>query len=74
MDLVSFDDTYESNDTLGYYDVDDVTIKFATNGCLLTFWGRDTPKGDYQEFKMVFPSLGVALDLVKDIESCRATK
>lgn len=65
-DFVTFDDT---EDSLEYSDVEEVTIGFAQNGCVLTFWGR--LDGDYQQFKMVFPSLVVALDMVKELEKCR---
>ena len=68
-DFATFDDP---KDSLGYYDVEEVTIKLATNGCLLSFWGRDEPKGTYQEFRMVFPSLVVAFDMIKELEKCQA--
>ena len=65
-DFVTFDDT---DDSLEYSDVEEVTIGFAQNGCVLNFWGR--LDGDYQQFKMVFPSLVVALDMIKELEKCR---
>ena len=65
-ELYSIDDL---EDSLEYSDVEEVTIGFAQNGCFLTFWGR--LDGDYQQFKMVFPSLVVALDMVKELEKCR---
>ena len=65
-DFVTFDDT---DDSLEYSDVEEVTIGFAQNGCVLTFWGR--LDGDYKEFKVVYPSLYIACDMIKDLESCR---
>ena len=67
-ELYSIGDT---EDTLDYFGVDDVTIAFAQNGCVLSFYGRLGEQGDYKEFKMVYPSLNVAFDMIKDLESCR---
>jgi len=61
-DLDTFDDP---NDSIEYTDVDEVTLGFAQNGCILSFWGRYA--GDYQEFKMVYPSMDVAFDFIKDL-------
>ena len=68
-DFVTFDD---HQDSLEYTDVEEVTLGFAQNGCLLTFWGR--LDDDYQQFRMVFPSLVVAFDMIKELEKCQATK
>ena len=65
-ELYSIDDL---EDSLEYSDVEEVTIGFAQNGCVLTFWGR--LGGDYQQFKMVFPSLVVAMDMIKELEKCQ---
>lgn len=82
-DFVTFDD---HEDTLEYTSVEEVTIGFAQNGCTLSFWGRSTAtevgtdgipnvlKGDYKEHKMVFPSLVVAFDMIKELEKCQTTK
>lgn len=72
-DFVTFDNTYESpEDTLEYTDVEEVTLGFAQNGVMLSFWGRFN--GNYQQFRMVFPSLVVAFDMIKELEKCQATK
>ena len=63
-ELYSIEDTYDSLDYIG---VDEVTISFAQNGCVLSFWGRLGEEGDYKEFKIVYPSLEVAFDMVKDL-------
>lgn len=69
-DFVTFDDTEVSHkDSLEYTDVEEVTLGFAQNGCSLTFWGR--LDGDYQQFRMVFPSLVVAFDMIKELEKCQ---
>ena len=66
-ELYSIGDT---EDTLDYFGVDDVTITFAQNGCVLSFYGRLGKQGDYKEFKVVYPSLDVAFDMIKNLESC----
>ena len=68
-DFVTFDNPEYTQDTLEYTDVDEVTLGFAQNGCSLTFWGR--VDRDYKEHKMVFPSLIVAFDMIKELEKCR---
>lgn len=55
--------------TLEYSRVDEVSIQFAENGCTLSFWGY--LDDNYKEFKMVFPSLSVAFDMIKELEKCR---
>jgi hypothetical protein len=65
-DFVTFDD---HEDTLEYTNVDEVTIEFAQNGCTLSFWGR--LGDDYKERRIVFPSLGVAFDMIKELEKCQ---
>ena len=57
-----------------FKDVDDVTIGFAENGVTLSFYGEDEDTGTSKRWLMVYPSLDVALDMVKDIERCQATK
>lgn len=69
-DFVTFDDTEVSHwGLLEYTDVEEVTIGFAQNGCSLTFWGR--LDGEYLQFRMVFPSLVVAFDMIKELEKCQ---
>ena len=68
-DFVTFDD---HEDTLEYTSVEEVTVGFAQNGCTLSFWGR--LGDDYREHRMVFPSLVVAFDMIKELEKCQATK
>lgn len=68
-DFVTFDNPEYAQDTLEYTDVEEVTLGFAQNGCSLSFWGR--LDGDYKEHKMVFPSLVVAFDMIKELEKCR---
>jgi len=63
-ELYSIEDT---NDSLEYTGVDEVTITYAQNGCVLSFWGRLGVDGDYKEFKIVYPSLEVAFDMIKDL-------
>ena len=54
-----------------YKDVDDVTIGFANNGVTLSFYGEDTETNEHKRWLFVYPSLEVALDLVKDISECQ---
>ena len=68
-DFVTFDNPEYTEDTLEYTGVEEVTLGFAQNGCALSFWGR--LDGDYKEHKMVFPSLVVAFDMIKELEKCR---
>jgi hypothetical protein len=63
-ELYSIEDTHDSLDYIG---VDEVTIAYAQNGCVLSFWGRLGEEGVYKEFKIVYPSLEVAFDMVKDL-------
>ena len=71
-DFVTFDNPEYTQDTLEYSDVEEVTLGFAQNGVMLSFWGRFD--GDYQQFRMVFPSLVVAFDMIKELEKCQAKK
>lgn len=54
-----------------YKDVDDVTIGFAANGVTLSFYGEDSESGESKRWLLVYPSLEVALDMVRDIEQCQ---
>jgi hypothetical protein len=54
-----------------YKDVDDVTIGFAANGVTLSFYGEDSETNVSKRWLFVYPSLEVALDLVKDISECQ---
>lgn len=54
-----------------YKDVDDVTIGFANNGVTLSFYGEDEETNVSKRWLFVYPSLEVALDLVKDIAKCQ---
>ena len=54
-----------------YKDVDDVTIGFANNGVTLSFYGEDEETNVSKRWLFVYPSLEVALDLVKDISECQ---
>lgn len=50
-----------------YYGVDEVSLTFARNGCMIQFWGRLDPEEMPEKFTMVFPDIRSAIEVVESL-------
>ena len=54
---------------MNYYGVDEITLIFAKNGCMIQFWGRyGDPEEMPEKYSMVFPDIKTALEVVEAIK------